>query len=58
MSKISALLSSRRFLLAVAGVAGILSEQLFGIKLTEDQILAVMTIVSAWVVGDSLRKTE
>lgn len=58
MSKVQALLSSRRFLVAVAGVMAVLSEQLFGVKLTEDQLLAVMTIASAWVVGDSLRETK
>jgi len=58
MSKLQTLLSSRRFLVAAAGLAAVLSEQLFGVKLTEEQIMAIMTIASAWVVGDSLRKTE
>ncbi len=56
-TKLESLFRSRRVLLAVAGVAVALSEEL-GISIPAETIQQVVMLFAAWIVGDSLRKTE
>ena len=56
MNKVQALFVSRRFLLAVAGVAVVAFDGL-GLGLTEDQITNVVIVLGSWIVGDSIRTT-
>jgi len=56
MDKLRSLSSSRRLWAAVSGVIVVVLQDVIG--LTEDQALTVAGIVSAWVVGDALRRTE
>ena len=58
MQKVKSLLSSRRFWVSAVGLAGVCSSELFGIELDVEQIVGVVTIVVAWVIGDTLRVTE
>ena len=53
--KLGALLKSRRFLLAVAGVAAIAAKELFG--LDEASTLSIAGIVIGWIVSDGVRPT-
>jgi len=55
MSKIKSLLSSRRFLMAVAGVLAISLNTVLGMD--ESQVLAMAGIIVAWILGDSHRPT-
>jgi hypothetical protein len=55
MQKLAALIRSRRFLLAVAGVAAIAMDDVLGIS--QEETLQVAAIVIAWIIGDSVRKT-
>ena len=57
-SKLLALLKSRRFLVAVVGVAAVVSSDVFGVKLDTEQVIAVASIAIAWIVGDSVRETK
>ena len=58
ITKVKSLLSSRRFLVSVVGLVGGCSSELFNIELDVEQIVGVVTIVVAWVIGDSMRVTE
>jgi hypothetical protein len=55
MSKIKSLLSSRRFLMAVAGVLAISLNTVLGMD--ESQVLSMAAIIVAWILGDSKRET-
>ena len=55
--KIQGLIKSRRFWVAVAGVAVTFSDT-FGLALDPDTIQHVVLLLGAWIVGDSLRVTE
>jgi len=55
MSKLKSLLSSRRFLMAVAGVLAIALK--VTLDMDESQVLAMAGIVIAWILGDSKRET-
>ena len=57
-SKIQALLQSRRFWVAVAGVLAVTTESLGVTTLNSDQIQNIVLLCASWIVGDSLRKTE
>lgn len=57
-SKIQALLQSRRFWVAVAGVLAITTESLGVTTLNSDQIQNIVLLCASWIVGDSVRKTE
>jgi len=57
-TKIKSLLTSRRFWVSAIGVATVVSSELFGVQLDDQQILSVAGIVVAWVVGDTLRETK
>jgi hypothetical protein len=56
MGKIGALFQSRRFWGAI--VAAMLNVVGPTIGLSEDQTLSITALVVAWIVGDSLNKTE
>ena len=54
--KIKAAFNSRRFLLALAGVLAVLLNEQIG--LSQEVSTQLAAIIIAWIVGDSLRKTE
>tara|TARA_B100000745_G_scaffold555_1_gene440 strand:- start:266 stop:559 length:294 start_codon:yes stop_codon:yes gene_type:complete len=54
MNKVQALFVSRRFWVAVAGVAFVALDGA-GLGLTEDQITNVFIVGASWIVGDSIR---
>jgi hypothetical protein len=57
-TKIQALLQSRRFWVAVAGVLAVTTESLGVTTLNSDQIQNIVLLCASWIVGDSVRKTE
>jgi hypothetical protein len=57
-TKIQALLQSRRFWVAVAGVVAVATESLGVTTLSSDQIQNIVLLCASWIVGDSVRKTE
>lgn len=57
-TKIQALLQSRRFWVAVAGVLAVTTESLGITTLNSEQIQNIVLLCASWIVGDSLRKTE
>tara|TARA_Y100001949_G_C15913818_1_gene298091 strand:- start:144 stop:320 length:177 start_codon:yes stop_codon:yes gene_type:complete len=57
LNKITTLVKSRRFWVAVGGVIFTLSNGL-GLPLDADTINHVVLIAGAWIVGDSLRLTS
>ena len=58
MSKVTSLITSRRFWAAGIGLAAVVASDLFGVTLDTDQLLGVVTIVVAWIVGDTVRETK
>ena len=56
--KLKALVQSRRFWVAIAGVATVVTQSLGVTQLTQDQIEYVVILAASWIVGDSIRKTE
>ncbi len=58
MDKVKSLLKSRRFWVSAVGLAGVCASELFGIALDTEQIVGVVTIVVAWVIGDTVRETK
>jgi len=56
-NKIQTLVTSRRFLVAVAGVAVVTFDGL-GLGLTAEQTTNVIIVLGSWIVGDSIRKTD
>lgn len=56
--KLRALVQSRRFWVAVAGVVAVTTQSLGITQLTQDQIEYVVILAASWIVGDSIRKTE
>ena len=58
MEKVKSLLSSRRFWVSAVGLASVVASDTRGIQLNEEQIIGVITIVAAWVLGDTLRETK
>jgi len=57
-TKIQALLQSRRFWVAVAGIVAVTTESLGVTTLNSDQIQNIVLLCASWIVGDSVRKTE
>jgi hypothetical protein len=53
--KINSLFSSRRFLAACAAVVVVCCDELIGIS--PDQTNAILGVVIAWIIGDSIQKT-
>ena len=58
MTKIKALLTSRRFWMSAVGLAAVCSSEILGVELNVEQIVGVCTIVAAWIIGDTIRVTE
>ena len=58
MDKVKSLLKSRRFWVSSVGLAGVCASELCGITLDTEQIVGVVTIVVAWVIGDTVRETK
>lgn len=58
MSKFQTLLTSRRFLILVGGMVSVFSEELFGFKITEDQLNSILALAATWMACDTIRKTE
>jgi hypothetical protein len=58
MSKVKSLITSRRFWAASLGLAAIVASDLFGVQLDVEQLLGVVTIVVAWIIGDTVRETK
>ncbi len=56
--KLKSLLSSRRFWVSAVGLAAVCASEMLGIELDTDQMLGVVTIVVAWVIGDTVRETS
>ena len=56
VTKIMSLFHSRRFWLAIGGVAFTLFDGL-GLGISPDQVNHLVLIGGAWIVGDSLRST-
>jgi len=57
-TKFQALLQSRRFWVAVAGVLAVTTESLGITTLNSDQIQNIVLLCASWILGDSVRKTE
>ena len=57
MTKVKALLQSRRWWVAVAAGLVAASDQL-GLALNPDTVQGVVVLAGSWIVGDSLRVTE
>jgi hypothetical protein len=57
-NKIQALLQSRRFWVAVAGIIAVTTESLGVTTLSSDQIQNIVLLCASWILGDSVRKTE
>ena len=59
ITKIKAMIQSRRFWLGVAGTIVAFSNALFGEGTVDPETVQQITLlVAAWIVGDSLRVTE
>jgi uncharacterized membrane protein len=58
MSKWKSLLTSRRFWVSAVGLASVVASEALGIELNQEQLIGVVTIVVAWVVGDTIRETK
>lgn len=56
--KLKALIQSRRFWVAVAGVVAVTTQSLGVTTLDADQIQYIVLLAASWIVGDSIRKTE
>ena len=57
-SKVKSMLASRRFWVSAAGLAAVVGQGLLGVELDTDQLVAVASIVVAWVIGDTVRETK
>jgi|TARA_Y100001947_G_C10186915_1_gene239001 uncharacterized membrane protein len=58
MDKWKSLLTSRRFWVSAVGLVAVVAHDQFGVELNEEQLLALATVVVAWVIGDSVRATS
>jgi uncharacterized membrane protein len=58
MSKLKALAKSRRFWVSAIGLASVVASETVGIELNQEQLLGIVTIVAAWVIGDTVRETK
>ena len=54
--KLSALIRSRRFWVAVAGVAVVVTDA-FSLPVSGDGVIAVTLLLASWIVGDSIKST-
>jgi len=58
MGKWKSLLTSRRFWVSAVGLASVVASEALGIELNQEQLIGVVTIVVAWVIGDTVRETK
>lgn len=58
MSKWKSLLTSRRFWVSAVGLVAVAASDVFGIELNQEQMVGIVTIVVAWVIGDTVRETK
>ena len=58
MNKVKSMLRSRRFWAATVGVAAVVSAHLFDYELNQDQVVGIVTVVVAWIIGDTVRETK
>ncbi len=58
MSKWKSLLSSRRFWVSAIGLVSVVAADVLGVELNQEQMLGIVTIVVAWVIGDTVRETK
>ncbi len=59
MSKVHALLRSRRFWVGVAGLLVVCADTFMGEGAVDPEVVQNVTLLAAaWIVGDSLRITE
>lgn len=57
-AKVKSMLASRRFWVAAADLVAVVGQDLLGVDLDTDQVVAVASIVVAWVIGDTVRETK
>ena len=57
MNKFTSLLKSRRFHSALIGVVVVVGSH-YGVNLSAEELISFSLIVSSWIWGDSIRKTE
>jgi len=55
MDKWKALLGSRRFWVAFAGLIAVLGQDVFGYEVNAETVVAIGLIVGGWIVGNSTR---
>lgn len=55
--KVLSLFKSRRFYTASVGLIVVVGTH-FGLNLSETELLSIVTIVSSWIFGDSIRETK
>ena len=58
MSKWKSLLTSRRFWVSAIGLVSVIAADVLGVDLNQEQMLGIVTIVVAWVIGDTVRETK
>ena len=58
MTKWKSLLTSRRFWVSAVGLVAVCASDVFGIELNQEQMVGIVTIVVAWVIGDTVRETK
>lgn len=58
MSKLKSLVVSRRFWASAVGLVAIVASEAFNYDLDVEQVVGIVSIVVAWVVGDTLRETK
>lgn len=58
MIKTQNLLQSRRFWAALGALVVAIGNDGIGLNLSQEQVDLAVMVLSAWIVGDSLRKTE
>lgn len=58
MSKWKSLLTSRRFWVSAIGLVSVVAADVLGVDLNQEQMLGIVTIVVAWVIGDTVRETK
>lgn len=56
MEKLTSLLSSRRFMVAISSLALVFTNE-YDLNISEDSMLGIVGLAMAWILGDSLRKT-
>ena len=58
MGKWKSLLGSRRFWVSAIGLVSVVAADVLGVELNQEQMLGIVTIVVAWVIGDTVRETK